>query len=77
MQINAWAAKGPKQPLEPFTYDPGPLAPDDVEIAVEHCGICHSDASVIDNEWGISTYPVIPGHEVIGIVVALGATPKV
>ncbi len=76
MQINAWAAKGPNQPLEPMSYDPGPLAPDDVEIAVEACGLCHSDVSVMNNEWGISSYPVIPGHEVIGKVVALGSNAK-
>lgn len=76
MQINAWAAKGPNQPLERYSYDPGPLAPDDVEIAVEACGLCHSDVSVMNNEWGISTYPVIPGHEVIGKIVELGANAK-
>jgi uncharacterized zinc-type alcohol dehydrogenase-like protein len=70
--IQAWAAKGPKQKLEPFSYDPGPLQPDEVEIAVEYCGICHSDLSMIDNEWGFSSYPLVPGHEVIGRIVALG-----
>lgn len=76
MTINAWAAKGPNQPLEPYSYDPGSLAADDVEIAVEACGLRHSDLSVLNNEWGISNYPVIPGHEVIGKVVALGANAK-
>ena len=65
--IRAWAAQGPGQPLEPFSYDPGPLGADEVEIAVEHCGLCHSDLSVIDGEWGRAR-----GHEVIGRVVALG-----
>ena len=41
--IKAYAAKEPGSPLEPFEYDPGPLGADDVEIDVEHCGICHSD----------------------------------
>lgn len=59
MQINAWATKGPNQPLEPYSYDPGPLAPDDVEIAVETCGLCHSDVSVMNNEWGDL---LLPGH---------------
>jgi uncharacterized zinc-type alcohol dehydrogenase-like protein len=75
-KIQAWAAKGPKQKLEPYAYDPGPLKSDEVEIAVETCGICHSDLSIIENEWGISTYPAVPGHEVIGKVVALGAEAK-
>jgi uncharacterized zinc-type alcohol dehydrogenase-like protein len=76
VSIIAWAAKGPNQPLEPYSYDPGLLAPDDVEIAVETCGLCHSDISVMNNEWGISSYPVIPGHEVIGKIVALGSNAK-
>jgi uncharacterized zinc-type alcohol dehydrogenase-like protein len=70
--IRAWAARGPKKPLEPFEYDPGPLGPEDVEVAVDYCGICHSDLSVTENEWGITKYPVVPGHEVIGRVVAVG-----
>ncbi len=76
MTIKAWATTAPNRPLEPFEYDPGPLAPDDVEIAVETCGICHSDLSVMNNEWGFSTYPVVPGHEVIGRVSALGTGAK-
>lgn len=75
-KIQAWAAKGPKKLLERYEYDPGPLKSDEVEIAVETCGICHSDLSIIDNDWGISSYPVVPGHEVIGTVVALGTEAK-
>lgn len=70
--IKAWAAMAAKEPLKPYQYDPGPLGSEDVEIAVEHCGICHSDISVIDNEWGYSVYPVVPGHEVIGRIAAIG-----
>jgi len=70
--IRAWAAQGPKQPLAPFQFDPGPLGPDEVEIAVEYCGICHSDLSVINNDWGFSQFPVVPGHEAVGRIVALG-----
>lgn len=74
--IKAWAAKGPKQKLELYEYDPGDLNSDEVEIQDEKCGICHSDLSIIDNEWGISSYPVVPGHETIGRVVALGSAAK-
>lgn len=74
--INAWAATAAKQKLEPFSYDPGPLGAEEVEVAVEHCGLCHSDLSVINNEWGFGNYPVVPGHEVIGRVVALGDNAK-
>ncbi len=74
--IHAYATRGPKQPLEPFDYDPGPLGPEEVEVAVEHCGLCHSDLSVVNNEWGNSVYPAVLGHEAIGKVVALGAGAK-
>jgi alcohol/geraniol dehydrogenase (NADP+) len=74
--INAWAALEAKKPLQPFSYDPGPLHPDEVEVAVEHCGICHSDLSVVNNEWGFSKFPVVPGHEVAGRVVVLGANAR-
>ncbi len=56
----------------PFRYDPGTLRAKEVEIEVSHCGICHSDLHLISNDWGISQYPFIPGHEVIGKVNALG-----
>lgn len=75
-RVKAWAASAAGKPLEPFEYDPGPLGPDDIEVAVEFCGICHSDLSVIDNEWGNSVYPVVPGHEVVGRVTALGSDAK-
>lgn len=74
--IKGWAAVGPKKPLEKFEYDPGPLGPDDVEVAVEYCGVCHSDLSVVNNDWGNSHYPVIPGHEAVGRVVAVGSDAK-
>jgi uncharacterized zinc-type alcohol dehydrogenase-like protein len=58
--------------LKPFAYDPGPLKPTEVEIEVHYCGICHSDVSVIDNDWGMTRYPVVPGHEVVGRIVQAG-----
>lgn len=66
--ITAWAAQKAGGPLTPFEYDPGPLGPHDVDIDVQYCGICHSDLSVINNEWGFSEYPVVGGHEVVGRV---------
>jgi alcohol/geraniol dehydrogenase (NADP+) len=75
-RINAYAAISQGARLEPFAYEPGPLAPDQVEIAVESCGICHSDLSMVDNEWGNSTYPLVPGHEIVGTVAALGSQVK-
>ncbi|MBC7772494.1 MAG: NAD(P)-dependent alcohol dehydrogenase [Pyrinomonadaceae bacterium] len=72
----AWVAKGAKQPMVLETVDPGPLGAEDVEVAVEYCGLCHSDLSVLNNEWGISQYPAILGHEVIGRVTAVGTGAK-
>jgi uncharacterized zinc-type alcohol dehydrogenase-like protein len=71
--IKAYAAMSAGAPLEPFEYDPGPIAANDVEIEVESCGICHSDLSMLDNDWGITAYPFVPGHEVVGKIVAIGA----
>lgn len=72
----AWVAKGAKQPMVLEAFDPGPLGAEEVEVAVEHCGLCHSDLSVLNNEWGISQYPAILGHEVIGRVTAAGPNVK-
>ena len=73
---HAWVARAPKQPMTLETLDLGPIGPEDVEVAVEHCGLCHSDLSVLNNEWGISQYPAILGHEVVGRVTALGQNAK-
>jgi uncharacterized zinc-type alcohol dehydrogenase-like protein len=56
-----------------YKYDPGKILPDQVEISISHCGICHSDIHLIDNDWGLSQYPFIPGHEIIGTVTAIGS----
>lgn len=74
--IRAWAAEASGAALTPFAYEPGPLPPEGVEIHVEHCGICHSDLSMIDNEWGSAQYPLVPGHEIVGTIVARGEQAK-
>lgn len=56
-----------------YRYDPGKLGSQEVEIGISHCGVCHSDLHLISNDWGISQYPFIPGHEVVGTVTAVGA----
>ena len=73
MGIKGYAAKGPKQPLEPFEYEPGRLGPHEIEVKVSHCGICHSDLAMIDDDWGFSVYPLVPGHEVIGTIASVGS----
>ena len=72
-QIQGLAAHAAGAELLPFHYDPGKLGSQEVEIAITHCGICHSDLHLISNDWGISHYPFIPGHEVVGAVSAVGS----
>jgi uncharacterized zinc-type alcohol dehydrogenase-like protein len=76
MPINCLAAHAAKEPLRPFQYEPQELGLGDVEIKITHCGICHSDLHLINNDWGISTYPLVPGHEIIGHVSAVGPSVK-
>jgi uncharacterized zinc-type alcohol dehydrogenase-like protein len=72
-QFRAYASTKTGGELSAFAYDPGPIKPDDVEIKVLSCGICHSDLSMIKNEWGIAKFPIVPGHEVVGTVAAVGS----
>lgn len=74
MKVNAYAADQPGGRLEPYTYDLGDLGPRQVDLEVQSCGICHSDLSMLKNDWGMSSYPLVPGHEVIGTVTAVGST---
>jgi uncharacterized zinc-type alcohol dehydrogenase-like protein len=74
--IDAWVATAAKQKLVRQQIDLGPLGPEEVEVEVENSGLCHSDVSILNNEWGISSYPVVLGHEVIGRAVAVGSAAK-
>lgn len=71
----AYAARDSGGHLSPFAFDRRELRDDDIRIQITHCGICHSDLHQIKNEWGASNYPMVPGHEIIGIITAVG--PKV
>jgi uncharacterized zinc-type alcohol dehydrogenase-like protein len=71
-EIRALAAREARGKLEPFTYEPGPLGDAQVEIEVHFCGVCHSDLSMLNNEWQTTQYPFVPGHEAIGRVAAVG-----
>jgi len=74
--IKSYAAYEPKGALEPFEYDPGTLGKNEVEIDVAYCGLCHSDVSMINNDWGMSAYPIVAGHEVAGTISAVGEDVK-
>jgi uncharacterized zinc-type alcohol dehydrogenase-like protein len=73
MQINALAALEKGAPLQPFSFHAEPLKAFDCAIKVLACGICHSDIHMIHDDWGMSRYPLVPGHEVIGKVVEVGS----
>ena len=75
-QIQALAAQIAKGKLTPFSFDPGPLGDDQVEIAVQYCGVCHSDLTMLNNDLGFTRFPLVPGHEAIGTVTALGSHAK-
>ncbi|MEQ4531271.1 MAG: NAD(P)-dependent alcohol dehydrogenase [Mixta sp.] len=76
VKIKSYAAMEAGKALELYEFEAESLSAEDVEVEVEYCGVCHSDLSMIDNEWGISSYPLIAGHEVIGRVSALGEAAK-
>lgn len=77
MTIKAWAAREAGGSFEPLEFEPGALGDDQIEVEVRSCGICHSDLSMLNNDWGMSAYPFVGGHEVVGRVSAVGAhTPS-
>ena len=76
MKTTGFAATEPGGRLKEFEYDLGPLGDHQVDVKVESCGICYSDVSMLDNHWGMTSYPFVPGHEVIGIVESVGSHVK-
>jgi alcohol/geraniol dehydrogenase (NADP+) len=74
--IHGLAAHAAGAQLLPFKYDAAELGENEVEIKISHCGICHSDVHLINNDWGMSKYPFIPGHEIVGTVTAVGGAVR-
>ena len=73
-KVECFAAHAPSQPLEEWSYDVPTETPEKyVDVAITHCGVCHSDLHQLDDSWGIASFPLVPGHEIIGNVVALGS----
>jgi alcohol/geraniol dehydrogenase (NADP+) len=75
-KIDAWVATTAKSKLVRQQVDLGPLGAEEVEVQVEHCGLCHSDLSVLNNDWGFSQFPAVLGHEAVGRVVEVGGAAK-
>lgn len=73
-QVRAYAAESETSGLAPFAIERREPRPDDVAIEIEYCGICHTDIHFVHNDWGMTLYPVVPGHEIIGRVTAVGAS---
>ena len=73
VNVLGYAAHAPQDALVPYRFDRRDPRPDDVAIDILYCGVCHSDLHTARNDWGWTTYPVVPGHEIIGRVAAVGA----
>ncbi|EFJ08933.1 hypothetical protein SELMODRAFT_235915 [Selaginella moellendorffii] len=71
-----WAAKDSSGVLAPWKFPRRPLRSTDVKFKISYCGICHTDLHLIHNEWGSSKYPMVPGHEVVGVVTEVGPGAK-
>jgi uncharacterized zinc-type alcohol dehydrogenase-like protein len=72
LTVNAFSTAGPRVPFERTTIERRDLGPRDVRIAIAYAGICHSDIHTAREEWGATTFPLVPGHEIAGIVEAVG-----
>lgn len=73
MKIQALAALVKQEELKDFSYESISLSENECIVKVHTCGICHSDIHMIDNDWAISKYPLVPGHEVVGVVSEVGS----
>lgn len=73
MKTFAYAAHSAKAPLAPFTFERRAVGAGDVAIDIHYCGICHSDIHTVRDEWGEQKYPLVPGHEIVGVVKSVGA----
>ena len=69
----AYAAQDKTSALAPWQFERRSPGPHDVEIDIHFCGVCHSDLHQVRDEWGGSIYPMVPGHEIVGKVAAVGA----
>lgn len=73
LQTKAYAATAAAAPLQHFSVERRAPRADDVVITIKYCGVCHTDIHMVENDWGMSKYPLVPGHEITGIVAAIGS----
>lgn len=76
LSTKGYAALTAGAALRPFSFDRHDVGAADVLIAISHCGICHTDIHLARNEWGISTFPMVPGHEIVGTISQIGTSVK-
>ncbi len=76
IQSKAYAGKDDSGKLSPWSFERRPVGDNDVLIDVKYCGVCHSDIHQIKGHWGPQQYPQVPGHEIVGIVAAVGKNVK-
>ena len=77
LPTKGYAAFDPKSPLRPFAFERREPAAHDVLISIQFCGVCHSDLHQVRDEWGGSRFPMVPGHEIVGRVVKVGAQVEI
>jgi alcohol dehydrogenase (NADP+) len=71
-----YAAQSAQSPLAPFSFERREPGPQDIDIEILYCGVCHSDLHTVRNEWQNTTYPALPGHEIVGRVLSVGSEVK-
>jgi alcohol dehydrogenase (NADP+) len=76
IKTRAYAAYSATTPLEPFAFERRDPGPNDVVVEIAYCGVCHSDIHQARGEWGNSTFPMVPGHEIVGTVTRIGKKVK-
>ena len=69
-----YAAHSHDTPLVPYSFERREPLDNDVQIEILYCGVCHSDIHQVRNEWGSSTFPMVPGHEIVGRVTSIGGS---
>ncbi|GKE71542.1 probable cinnamyl alcohol dehydrogenase 6, partial [Tanacetum coccineum] len=76
LTVSGWAAHDSSGVVTPYTFKRRVNGADDVAIKILYCGICHTDIHHVKNDWGITMYPVVPGHEITGVVTEVGSNVK-
>lgn len=75
-KAKAYAAQSPKTDLAPWSFERREVGPNDVQIEIHYCGVCHSDLHQIKNEWFPGIFPMVPGHEIVGKITKVGSSVK-